>query len=156
MTSTTTSPAATEARFGSKTVRETPSTTLRKEAKVKPFSKKVLVDLFRGLGSMLRAQINTADALKYYSNDLPDKVLSGTLLQIREDIAKGMNVHEAFRRTGRFNDTIVGLIQAGSDAGQLHHAFNSLAARLKSELHFSKQLKKATVTPCVIICVLVG
>jgi type II secretory pathway component PulF len=156
MTSTTTSPAATEARFGSKTVRETPSATSKKEAKVKPFSKKVLVDLFRGLGSMLRAQINTADALKYYSNDLPDKVLSGTLLQIREDIAKGMNVHEAFRRTGRFNDTIVGLIQAGSDAGQLHHAFNSLAARLKSELHFSKQLKKATVTPCVIICVLVG
>jgi type II secretory pathway component PulF len=156
MTSTTTSPAATEARFGSKTVRETPTATSRKEANVKPFSKKVLVDLFRGLGSMLRAQINTADALKYYSNDLPDKVLSGTLLQIREDIAKGMNVHEAFRRTGRFNDTIVGLIQAGSDAGQLHHAFNSLAARLKSELHFSKQLKKATVTPCVIICVLVG
>lgn len=156
MTSTTTSPTATEARFGSKTARETPAATSKKEAKVKPFSKKVLVDLFRGLGSMLRAQINTADALKYYSNDLPDKVLSGTLLQIREDIAKGMNVHEAFRRTGRFNDTIVGLIQAGSDAGQLHHAFNSLAARLKSELHFSKQLKKATVTPCVIICVLVG
>lgn len=156
MTSTTTSHTATEARFGSKTVRETPSATSKKEAKVKPFSKKVLVDLFRGLGSMLRAQINTSDALKYYSNDLPDKVLSGTLLQIREDIAKGMNVHEAFRRTGRFNDTIVGLIQAGSDAGQLHHAFNSLAARLKSELHFSKQLKKATVTPCVIICVLIG
>jgi type II secretory pathway component PulF len=156
MTSTTTSPAATEARFGSKTARETPSATSKKEAKVKPFSKKVLVDLFRGLGSMLRAQINTADALKYYSNDLPDKALSGTLLQIREDIAKGINVHEAFRRTGRFNDTIVGLIQAGSDAGQLHHAFNSLAARLKSELHFSKQLKKATVTPCVIICVLIG
>ena len=156
MTSTTTSPTATEARFGSKTARETPAATSKKEAKVKPFSKKVLVDLFRGLGSMLRAQINTADALKYYSNDLPDKVLSGTLLQIREDIAKGMNVHEAFRRTGRFNDTIVGLIQAGSDAGQLHHAFNSLAARLKSELHFSTQLKKATVTPCVIICVLVG
>ena len=105
---------------------------------------------------MLRAQINTADALKYYSNDLPDKALADTLMQIREDIAKGMNVHEAFRRTGRFNDTIVGLIQAGSDAGQLHHAFNSLAARLKSELHFSKQLKKATVTPCVIIGVLIG
>ena len=156
MTSTTTSPTATEARFGSKTAMETPAATSKKEAKVKPFSKKALVDLFRGLGSMPRAQINTADALKYYSNDLPDKVLSGTLLQIREDIAKGMNVHEAFRRTGRFNDTIVGLIQAGSDAGQLHHAFNSLAARLKSELHFSKQLKKATVTPCVIICVLVG
>lgn len=156
MTSTTTASAATETRFGSKTAGKTPSAASKKETKVKPFSKKVLVDLFRGLGSMLRAQINTADALKYYSNDLPNKALADTLMQIREDIAKGMNVHEAFRRTGRFNDTIVGLIQAGSDAGQLHHAFNSLAARLKSELHFSKQLKKATVTPCVIIGVLIG
>jgi type II secretory pathway component PulF len=156
MINTPTATVTSEARYGTKAAAEKPSSTTKKQAKVKPFSKKVLVDLFRGLGSMLRAQINTADALKYYSNDLPDKALADTLLQIREDIAKGMNVHEAFRRTGRFNDTIVGLIQAGSDAGQLHHAFNSLAARLKSELHFSKQLKKATVTPCVIICVLIG
>lgn len=152
----TTAPVASETRFGSKSTKDALAAKPEKQAKLKPFSKKVLVDLFRGLGSMLRAQINTADALKYYGNDLPDKALSDTLLQIREDIAKGMNVHEAFRRTGRFNDTIVGLIQAGSDAGQLHHAFNSLAARLKSELHFSKQLKKATVTPCVIIGVLIG
>jgi type II secretory pathway component PulF len=156
MINTTTANASVDERYGMKAAMEKPSAKAIKQAKVKPFSKKVLVDLFRGLGSMLRAQINTADALKYYSNDLPDKALADTLLQIREDIAKGMNVHEAFRRTGRFNDTIVGLIQAGSDAGQLHHAFNSLAARLKSELHFSKQLKKATVTPCVIICVLIG
>ena len=156
MINTPTAIVTSEARYGTKAAAEKPSSTTKKQAKVKPFSKKVLVDLFRGLGSMLRAQINTADALKYYSNDLPDKALADTLMQIREDIAKGMNVHEAFRRTGRFNDTIVGLIQAGSDAGQLHHAFNSLAARLKSELHFSKQLKKATVTPCVIICVLIG
>ncbi len=126
------------------------------KAKTQQFSKKVLVDLFRGLGSMLRAQINTADALKYYSNDLPNKVLADALMQIREDIARGMNVHEAFRRTGRFSDTIIGLIQAGADSGQLHHAFTSLAARLKSELFFSKQLKKATITPCVIICILIG
>ena len=123
---------------------------------IKPFSKKVCVDLFRGLGSMLRAQINTADALKYYTHGLPNKTLVEALLHIREDIGNGMNVHEAFRRTGRFSDTIIGLIQAGSDAGQLHHAFQSLSLRLKSELHFSKQLKKATITPSVIIAILFG
>jgi type II secretory pathway component PulF len=124
--------------------------------KTKEFSKKELVEMFRGLGSMLRAQINTADALKYYSHGLPNKAMVEALLKIREDIAAGMNVHEAFRRTGRFNDTIIGLIQAGSDAGQLHHAFQSLAERLKTELHFQKQLKKATITPCAIIAVLTG
>ena len=105
---------------------------------------------------MLRAQINTADALKYYGHGLPNKLISDALAHIREDINTGMNVHEAFRRTGRFNETIIGLIQAGSDAGQLHHAFQALASRLKSALHFQKQIKKATVTPCVIICVLLG
>ncbi len=127
-----------------------------KPVKVKEFSKKVLVDLFRGLGSLLRAQINTADALKYYAHGLPNKMMVDALNHIREDINAGINVHEAFRRTGRFNETIVGLIQAGSDAGQLHHAFQSLASRLKSELFFNKQLKKATITPGVIIAVLTG
>lgn len=124
--------------------------------KIRPFSKKVMVDLFRGLSSMLKAQINTADALKYYSQGLPDKNVTSALMQVREDIGRGINVHEAFRRTGRFPDMIIGLIQAGSDAGQLHHAFAALATRIKSDLHFSKQLKKATITPGVVISVLIG
>ncbi len=127
-----------------------------KPKRIKEFNKKEQVDLFRGLGSMLRAQINTADALKYYGHGLPNKTMVDALTRIREDINTGMNVHEAFRRTGRFNETIIGLIQAGSDAGQLHHAFKSLAERLKTELYFQKQLKKATITPGVIICVLTG
>ena len=129
---------------------------LNKPGKIKEFSTKDQVDMFRGIGSMLRAQINTADALKYYSHGLPNKAIVDALTRIREDINSGINVHEAFRRTGRFSETIVGLIQAGSDAGQLHHAFQSLATRLKSELFFKKQLKKATITPGVIIAVLTG
>ncbi len=127
-----------------------------KSNKPKEFSKKDQVDLFRGLGSMLRAQINTADAIKYYSHGLPNQQIVSVMTKIREDINTGINVHEAFRRSGRFSDTIIGLIQAGSDAGQLHYAFQALADRLKTELHFSKQIKKATITPGIIICVLIG
>ncbi len=127
-----------------------------KPIKPKLFSKKDLIGIFRGLGSMLRAQINTSDALKYYAQGLSDKGISDTLDAIREDIAAGINVHEAFRRSGRFDDTIIGLIQAGSDAGQLHEAFRALAMRLVSELKFKKALKKATVQPGCIIAVLLG
>jgi type II secretory pathway component PulF len=130
--------------------------SLNQPKQVKEFGKKDLVNLFRGLGSMLRAQINTADALKYYSHGLPNKLMVDALIRVREDITAGMNVHEAFRRTHRFSETVIGLIQAGSDAGQLHHAFQSLAARLKTELYFQKQIKKATITPGVIIGVLVS
>lgn len=122
--------------------------------KVKEFTKKEQVDMFRGLGSMLRAQINTADALKYYGQGLPNKAMVDCLFSIRENINTGMNVHEAFRRTGRFSETIIGLIQAGSDAGQLHEAFRALAGRITSELKFQKALKKATLMPGIIIGVL--
>ncbi|HEX5791004.1 MAG TPA: type II secretion system F family protein [Luteolibacter sp.] len=128
----------------------------KKPKKPKEFSKKELVDMFRGLGSMLRAQINTSDALKYYAHGLPNKAMVEALNSIREDINNGINVHEAFRRSGKFSDTIVGLVQAGSDAGQLHHAFKALADRLKTEVYFEKALKKATVQPGVIIGVLIG
>ncbi len=129
---------------------------VKKPQKIKEFAKKDQVDLFRGLGSMLKAQINTADALKYYAHGLPNKAIVDALMHVREDLNCGINVHEAFRRTGRFSETVIGLIQAGSDSGQLHHAFQSLASRLKSDLSFQKQIKKATITPCCIICVLTG
>jgi type II secretory pathway component PulF len=150
---------STTAKTPSKTAEPAPKGllgSLTTAKKTKEFSKKEQVDMFRGIGSMLKAQINTADALKYYAHGLPNKVMVEALLKVREDISNGMNVHEAFRRTGRFNDTTIGLIQAGSDAGQLYHAFQSLADRLKTELHFQKQLKKATITPGVIIGVLTG
>ncbi len=127
-----------------------------KASKTKEFNKKTLISLFRGLASMLRAQINTADALKYYAQGLNDKVMADTLIKVREEIASGVNIHEAFRRTGRFSDMVIGLIQAGSDAGQLNEAFKSLAARFTSELHFNKAIRKATLMPSVIISVLVG
>ena len=124
--------------------------------KIKPFKKKQLIGLFRGLSSMLRAQINTADAIKYYAEGLPDKIMADALMQVRENIGKGMSVHESFRRTGRFSDMVIGLIQAGSDAGQLYEAFRALAARFASELHFNKAIRKAVLMPVVVIGVLSG
>lgn len=126
------------------------------QTKAKPFNKKQLIGMFRGLTSMLRAQINTADALKYYGQGLQDKPMADALTKIREDINAGVTVHEAFRRTDRFSDMVIGLVQAGSDAGQLHQAFSSLAIRFTNELKFNKALKKATVMPSVIISVLLG
>ena len=105
---------------------------------------------------MLRAQINTADALKYFGQGLPNKVMADALEQIREDINAGISVHESFRRTGRFNDMIIGLIQAGADAGKMDEAFKALASRFTSELYFNKALKKAITMPAVVITILSG
>ena len=156
MSSATAASTAAKPTPGGKPEAQQASFSFLKASQTKEFSKKTLINLFRGISSMLRAQINTADALKYYAQGLNDKAMVDALTKIREDINSGVSVHEAFRRTGRFSDMVVGLIQAGSDAGQLHEAFKSLAARFTSELHFQKALRKATVMPAVIISVLIG
>ena len=102
----------------------------RKKVKIQRFKKKDLIHLFRGLSSMLKAQINTSDALKYYGQGLPNKAMASALEQIRFDTESGMSIHEAFRRTGRFDDMTIGLIQAGGDSGQLNRAFRELDATM--------------------------
>ncbi|MFP6884653.1 MAG: type II secretion system F family protein [Roseibacillus sp.] len=128
----------------------------RKKVKIQRFKKKDLIHLFRGLASMLKAQINTSDALKYYGHGLPNKAMASTLEQIRFDTESGMSIHEAFRRTGRFDDMTIGLIQAGGDSGQLNRAFRELADRLKADLYFRKQIRKAVLLPGIVIAVLIG
>jgi type II secretory pathway component PulF len=128
----------------------------KKGAKKSKIKKKELVHMFRGLASMLRAQINTSDALRYYAQGLPNKDLAESLNKVRSDTEAGMSINEAFRRTGRFDDMTLGLIQAGSDSGQLHRAFAELASRLKSEMYFRAQVRKAVLMPSVVIAVLLG
>lgn len=124
--------------------------------KNKPFKKKELVQMFRSLASMLRAQINTADALKYYAHGHPNKELVKALNQIHADVNKGVPIHEAFRHSKKFDDMTVGLIQAGGDAGQLDTAFAELGKRIKSDLFFRKKIRKLIMMPCIVIPILIG
>lgn len=123
---------------------------------IRPFKKKELVQMFRSLASMLKAQINTADALKYYAYGHPNKELVLALTKIQDDINKGVAVHDAFRISKRFDDMTIGLIQAGGDAGQLDTAFAELGKRLKTELFFRKKVRKLIMMPCIVIPILIG
>ncbi|MFC5049941.1 type II secretion system F family protein [Rubritalea spongiae] len=115
--------------------------------KPKTFKTKALIQFYKGVASMLRAQINTADALKYYADGLPDKVMADALIKIKDDIASGISVYDAFRRSKRFDDMTLGLIKAGMDSGKLDSAFKDLAERAETDLKFKKQIRKIVLIP---------
>ena len=135
--------------------KEKPKSTLFAK-KIKPFKKKELVQMFRSLASMLKAQINTADALKYYAHGHANKDLVKALNGIHAEVNKGVPIHDAFRLSKRFDDMTIGLIQAGGDAGQLDTAFAELGKRIKSELFFRKKVRKLIMMPCIVIPILLG
>jgi type II secretory pathway component PulF len=117
----------------------------------KGIPKKELIKMFRGLASMLKANISTADALLYYAQGLPDPQLQTALFNIRERLEAGLPVHIAFAKEGKFDATILTIIEAGADSGQLHQAFAALAHRIKIALAFASKLRSALIVPCIVI-----
>ncbi|MCF7786000.1 MAG: type II secretion system F family protein [Prosthecobacter sp.] len=130
--------------------------TPKSDTSKKPVSRKELIKLFRGLASMLKANISTADALLYYSQGLPDLVLQSSLMNIRNRLEAGMPVHVAFAKEQKFDGTIITIIEAGADAGQLGEAFASLARRIKIELMFASKLRTALLVPSLVILFQIG
>jgi len=120
------------------------------------FSQKALVKMFRGLASMLKANITTADALLYYSQGLPEPDLQAALLRIRERVESGQPVHLAFAKERRFDSTILAIIEAGADSGQLGQAFSALARRIKTEMTFQGKLRTALLVPGLVILFQIG
>ena len=153
--------AALEARKAAKNTKAAPAKKADKEKKPlfssggKKFPVKELVKFCRGMGSMLKANINTADALGYYANGHPNAGIKKILLSARKDIENGVPVYTAFQNTGKFDDKFISLIRAGTDSGQLNGAFESIGKRLKKETEFKAKMRKATMLPCIIIFVLI-
>ncbi len=132
------------------------SGTPKSEKSKKPVSRKELIKLFRGLASMLKANISTADALLYYSQGLPDPVLQSSLMNIRNRLEAGLPIHIAFAKEQKFDGTIITIIEAGADAGQLGEAFASLARRIKIELMFASKIRTALLVPSLVILFQIG
>lgn len=118
------------------------------------FSEKEQIKFYRGMCSMLRSQINTGDAIKYYAHGVSNPKLAEKILSIQTHIASGIPIHEAFRKTELFDDTTIGLIQAGTDSGQLHEAFAAIAHRIKTAREFKVKVRKAVAVPIGVIGIL--
>lgn len=123
--------------------------------KPKTFKTKELIKFYRGVSSMIRAQINTSDALKYYADGLPNKIMADALLGIRSDIMAGISIYEAFRKSKRFDDMTLGLVKAGMESGKLDSAFKDLAERAENQEYFRKKLRSILLIPCFVFPVLI-
>lgn len=120
------------------------------------FPRKELIKFCRAMASMLKAQINTSDAIKYYAQGHPSAEIRKTLTEIKTMIDSGAPTYAAFAKTNKFDDKFISLVRAGTDSGQIHKAFDSISHRLKKESEFRSKMRKATILPAIIICALVG
>lgn len=141
------------ARMGAQAEKQDPLMNRKRKSK---FPKKELIKFCRGMASMLKAQINTSDALKYYAQGHPNAEVRRTLTDVKTQIDAGAPTYVAFAKTNKFDDKFISLVRAGTDSGQIHKAFDSISQRLQKEAEFRAKMRKATILPSIIIFALIG
>jgi type IV pilus assembly protein PilC len=125
-----------------------------RKVRLSPFPKKALIVLCKSLASMLDAQIPLPKALEFYMQHLEREDLRLTLKSISVAVGRGEEVHKAFDATGRFDTTFIGLVRAGTMASNLSGALRALARRMQINATFTAKIRKAVLTPLVILAFL--
>jgi type II secretory pathway component PulF len=156
MSSTATKPLSKPPRLAKAKVSTANASAAKPATRLRRMPPKELIRFCRGMASMLRARLTTADALMFYGEGHSNSLVKSGLAGIRKEIESGAPAYIGFKKSGLFDDKVVGLIKAGSDAGQLHKAFAAIGERLRIERAFAAKMKKATLIPCMVICALIG
>ncbi len=130
------------------------SFSVGKKAKDSKFSNAELVKFCKGMSVMLKAGISIVDALEFYASNLPSKGLKKVLLDIQDSLKSGDPPQVAFGKTKAFNALFVGLVAAGTAAGDLSGALQSLAHQLELQQNLRSKLKKIIILPTAVITLL--
>ena len=125
-----------------------------RKIQVSAFPRKPLIVLCKSLASMLDAQIPLPKALEFYMQHLEREDLRLTLKSISVAVGRGEEVHKSFEATGRFDSTFIGLVRAGTMASNLSGALRALARRMQINADFTSKIRKAVLTPLVILAFL--
>ena len=113
-------------------------------------SRRTLLDITRGLASLLAAGVPLARALATVSELLPARP-ADVLRNLRVEVEKGQPLADALARHPElFPPAFIGVVRAGERAGDLAGAFTRLTDHLERESAFRARIASAVMYPLVL------
>ena len=107
-----------------------------------------VADFFRQLATMLHAGVSLSDCLESLSSQAENPHFSRLLTQVREYIAWGKKLSEAFSEYPRvFPLFVIEMIAVGEETGSLDQVTGDVAAFLEGQIELKKKVKEATRYP---------
>lgn len=114
-------------------------------------SRAAVADAMRALASLLPAGLSLVRALDVAAGTAPP-ALAGILRDVRARIERGDGVAASFATHPQvFNAASVGIVRAGERAGNLHGAFDRLAAQLERDVALRARLLSAAIYPAILM-----
>jgi len=103
---------------------------------------------FRQLGTMLHAGVSLSECLESLSSQAENSRLSRLLRQVREYIAWGRKLSEAFSEYPRvFPLFVTEMIAVGEETGSLDQVTGDVATYLEGQIELKKKVKESTRYP---------
>ena len=116
-----------------------------------------LVDIFRGLATMLEAGIDVAQCLSVLRDETQRLDLRNVLADLKLNVESGISLDEAMSNHPTvFDPEICNLVKAGSYSGKLVEACADVANHVEWLDHLFSDIKQATMYPVFVISAVFG
>ena len=128
--------------------------TFRAGARTRKLKRKIIIEFFSYLKSLLAMGLNINTALEAVQESIPDPILSPAVGEVRDMVEKGYAFSESLERTKLFPTLAMSAIKAGEEAGRLSDVFGELAEHYRKMDALATNAKKAATYPVIALCVL--
>lgn len=122
--------------------------------KIKP---RLLIEFYHRLSQTLQMGLPMLSALEENAKILPSKHLSKVITEVKVAIEGGRSLHEAMSRYPKvFNKLDLAIIRLGEQSGVLPKSMKELADFIEWKEDIRSTIKRATIYPSFIICVIIA
>lgn len=113
--------------------------------------------LTKYLSLMLKVGTDLLSAINILLEDFEKPSVRNLLLEIRENLTKGLPFHQAFERYPKsFSPVFTNLIKAAESSGNLQETFEHLSASLEKEAQLRNRIRSALIYPAIILTAAFG
>ncbi len=144
---------------------EAPRQVRREEEKEKKKAKRGFA-LFRGvsdrdmslfcrqLGAMVNAGVGIIDALEIVADQMPNKRLAQTIMEVAKDVSEGMSLSGAMaQRANVFPELVINLVAVGEETGELDRALLRASEYYEKLAMIKSKIKSASFYPILVLVI---
>jgi len=115
-------------------------------------SMKEIVILSRQISTLFEAQVSALKAFTMLATNTENKILSGKLAQISDDLQAGVSISGALsKHPDIFSNFYVNMVKVGEETGKLNETFDHLADYLNRQYALTSKTKNALIYPIFVI-----
>ncbi len=116
----------------------------------------LLADISYQLSVVFKSGLPISDGIKILGEDTEQKDVSNALHQISACLDEGLQIAEAFEKSGKFPKYMIEMIRVGENAGKLPKVFEELHSYYTGRADFQKKLRSAISYPLVLLIMMLA